>query len=291
MGESSSPKTHLVAVGFLDELGSKDRYKQILEQDESSGGIDGRNLLLLRELEWIRKARRELSTNLRVHQKRSVIEEVLTAANPSASSVFRLPHVHLSVFSDSLLLHFKLDGSVEGVVRQLTTVLGSVGTFFLNSLSQGHVYRGALEVSAGASLGSRGVVGPAMSEAYKLESEVAQYPRIVIGPNLADLIESASEVPSSAIFVATEARLLSSMVVRDSAGTDMLDFLHMPAQFLKQQAEEVHSPVRDIVRHAYENVVEREAKFIEAGDKKLSDRYALLRRQFDDKFPNKYLVL
>jgi hypothetical protein len=81
-------------------------------------------------------------------------------------------------FSDCVVVSYKVDEQ-SGVFD----LLNNVAICVIQLASQGFLLRGGVTVGDLHHTGKH-VVGPAMIEAYRLESKVAKYPRIVIDPML-----------------------------------------------------------------------------------------------------------
>src|SRR5947209_11171441 len=64
-------------------------------------------------------------------------------------------------------------------------------------MAQGQVYRGGIDVGVGAEIEPGEIYGSALSRAVELESQVAQYPRIVIGDELMTYLIETTHLPGS----------------------------------------------------------------------------------------------
>ena len=73
-------------------------------------------------------------------------------------------------------------------------IFGAVGAQLLITLAAiESSYRAGIELGIGTEFEGGGVYGPALAEAYKLENEVAKYPRIVIGKKLKKYLDEYSK--------------------------------------------------------------------------------------------------
>lgn len=90
--------------------------------------------------------------------------------------------VHIESMSDAMVLAVPLEETAArdpiGSVCAMCDVLQMAMLLFLANETP---IRGGVEVATGFSLSDGGVYGPALTFAYGLESEVADYPRIVCG--------------------------------------------------------------------------------------------------------------
>jgi hypothetical protein len=92
-------------------------------------------------------------------------------------------------FSDGLVVYSSLVSSPEhGAVNGLYQLMCASGALMLTSLSWNHPIRGGLDVGTGVEVERGQLHGPAVVKAYVLESERAEYPRIVVGDTLVDYL-------------------------------------------------------------------------------------------------------
>ena len=85
-------------------------------------------------------------------------------------------------WSDGLVYYYCMRGS--NTVRDLAAyyaMITRVGSLLLLGLARGQPIRGAIEVSWGVELHPNELYGAAIANSYDLESNIAQYPRVVIG--------------------------------------------------------------------------------------------------------------
>ena len=80
----------------------------------------------------------------------------------------------------------KFTYGIEMELRQL-------GLLMLTELAEGILFRGAIEAGICAELSGSDLYGQAIARAYALESDVAVYPRIVVGGHLMDYVRSFAE--------------------------------------------------------------------------------------------------
>lgn len=131
--------------------------------------------------------------------------------------------------------------------RAFFGLFGAVGSMFSQLLADGTPLRVGIEVGIGAELrfdshlpaessienmknstAQPELHGPVLAKAYALESEVAQYPRIVVGNealNYLNLAANQSADPSSYVAISAEvAQMCLNMLVRDDDGHWVLDY-------------------------------------------------------------------
>jgi hypothetical protein len=64
-------------------------------------------------------------------------------------------------------------------------------------LARGRPVRGAIDIAWGVEIRSGELYGPAVTRAYELESEVAQYPRVVVGQAVVTFLEAHRLIPGN----------------------------------------------------------------------------------------------
>src|SRR5208282_4925267 len=76
------------------------------------------------------------------------------------------------------------DGSDLVPIISVCSVLSAAAVVMLMSLANKHPLRGGIDVGLATDIGPQEIYGAALGSAYRLESEEAGYPRIVIGDEL-----------------------------------------------------------------------------------------------------------
>ncbi|WP_440940018.1 hypothetical protein, partial [Immundisolibacter sp.] len=107
-------------------------------------------------------------------------------------------------------------------------VLGLAGTLCLAGLATGRPVRGAIEIAWGVELQPGELYGPAVACAYELENAVAQYPRIVVGPETMRYLKRHANNPDQSVFASVDrefAALCLSMLARDEDGHWIVHYL------------------------------------------------------------------
>jgi hypothetical protein len=92
-------------------------------------------------------------------------------------------------FSDTIIFYAPLQN--EHGYWQTDIIWGLLfvcGSSLLEALSRRTVFRGAIEVGMAAQFEGSDFYGPALAKAHYLESKVAEYPRILVGPTLLDYL-------------------------------------------------------------------------------------------------------
>jgi len=190
-------------------------------------------------------------------------------------------------FSDSFVTSVPLRDDGTGLVRVVTvfSALSSAAVVMIHSFAAKHALRGGIDVGLATEIGPGEIYGTALERAYILESEVAKYPRIVIGDELwkylnTVLTEFQKSTNPMAKSVTAIVRAIQKMVTADSDGKLILDYL---GEFVFQNATPAH--VEQAVRPAYEFVLSEQKRLNAEGNLKLIDRYGSLRSYFESRLP------
>ncbi len=186
-------------------------------------------------------------------------------------------------FSDTVVLYSSL-----AIAGGDTTVFGLHGmllasaSVLLLGLAEAVPLRGGIEVGMAIDRFPDEIYGPVLRRAYLLEQNVAQYPRVVVGPEAIAYLELCRRVPPGN--AATElnrdmAKKCLSLVARDQDGVYFVDFLSNSVHGLL--ADKADYRGRRMQGHAF---AKREhERFVEAGDHKLALRYARLRQYYESR--------
>ena len=122
---------------------------------------------------------------------------------------------------------------------------------WLLSLAAGDPIRGGMEIGTAAKMGENEVYGAALVHAYRLESKVAGGARIVVGQQLLETLQGASQDPDvdfrGAARFATDC---CSMLRKDPDGTTAIDVLggSWPTAALRRRLRDMFARAHDNVR-------------------------------------------
>jgi hypothetical protein len=190
-------------------------------------------------------------------------------------------------FSDSMLASIPLQTEKyqSNAINGVYGILGACGGMLLLSLSEKKAFRVGIDVGPGTELKDGDIYGPALVRAYKLESEVAKYPRIVIGSEflnyLLNLSHKTEQFPGQdeedKEICKNMADLCLSMIVKDLDGVLILDYLG--EEFRNKILKKIDS-AKEIFGKAYDFVKKEYEQKRESGERKLALRYYLLHNYF-----------
>jgi hypothetical protein len=155
----------------------------------------------------------------------------------------------------------------------VTGIVLSSAMMLIWMLANGIPIRGAVDVHWASPIGEKEVYGPALIEAHRLESDVAGYPRVVLGKGLLEYLKWATGQDKVPKAVACVTNCLK-FVFTDHDGQPAIDHL---GPMMKNFAEESSDWV-GLARRAAAFVKSQQARFATSGDAKLAARYTVALR-------------
>ena len=172
------------------------------------------------------------------------------------------------------------DQEVKCHMNGIFAILGLAGTMCLLGLAGGHPVRGGIEIAWGAMLHPGELYGPAVARAYALESEVAQYPRIVVGAETYKFICAHSTSTAQDPFSQNDRQLATQcldMLWQDADGNLAVHYLGRGFSTYVNKSPDLYQLARKFVIEEFE----RQQR---AFNTKLAFRYAHL-LQYIEAFP------
>jgi hypothetical protein len=175
-------------------------------------------------------------------------------------------------FSDSLIMSVKFEGDAEqfGPMTGIFGCLSACSILHLIALAGKRPIRGGIDVGYGLNLTEEETYGPVLESAHFLESQIADYPRIVVGKGLPRYLDTVErEAPATPFGNAARqlATRCKTYLVKDSDGVEMLDVLGFVASFGESER---HLP---LFQQATEYIREQYQHGIDTDDHKHESRY------------------
>ncbi|MBI3804421.1 MAG: hypothetical protein HY282_11740 [Nitrospirae bacterium] len=200
----------------------------------------------------------------------------------------RKTEVKFQGFSDTIVVYVSLnDETIKAPINGVFAALAACASTFLISLAIGHVCRGGIEIGWASEFYEGEIYGSALLDAYHLESEVAQYPRIVIGDQVINYLMSMKRAEGSDPLTKIGSQMADfclSLFARDVDGNLILDYLG--EGFKKHMAPNGFvGDFKDIPKKAYKFAEKELEKWREARNTKLSIRYNLLLNYLNARLP------
>lgn len=277
-------------VGFFDLLGQSSRLRHLTRLPETQAEKEA-TIKLLKQTAGTVIAVREMFRDFFVamEEPTSFGRSLRSDQRQQVAAATQASLTHWGV-SDSIIVAVSLRDSdhpctpVNGVYRSFVAAAG----MWLLSLSINHPLRGGIEVGLGIDIAPGEVYGPALDCAYRLESTIAQGPRIVVGDLCMDYLRSQLERRNATDLnerlAAGIAELCLSMLRRDLDGTVVLDPLgDRMLAIARTMAGVGADSIADRVAPAHEVVRQQLADAEASNNQKLVDRYQRLMAYFDER--------
>jgi hypothetical protein len=193
----------------------------------------------------------------------------------------RKAEVKFQRFMDTIIIYVPLAETGDSFpLTGIYSALLACGSTFLCSLAANHALRGGIEVGLGAELNEGEIYGPAVYDAYRLESQVAGYPRIVIGQELLHYLRDKRKVQAADLlgkFTSLMAETCLHFLTEDVDGHAILDYL---GKGFIERGE--YLLLKDGVHlKAHDFVIRQASHWREKKNTNLSLRYSLLQKYFD----------
>lgn len=182
-------------------------------------------------------------------------------------------------FSDGLILFVPLFGDpTPKMVNGLYGLIAICGSFGLLGLTRKTPIRGGLDLAWGMELKNNELYGCVVANAYKLENEIAQYPRIVVGEHILGCLNSWQNLPENdhyTSYIHEISKICLGMLIRDSDDRIIVDYLGKG--FKKYIANTIDEST---YTDAYSYVQNQLEKWGNLNDQKLYSRYLELDKYF-----------
>jgi hypothetical protein len=262
IGKNKKDHIRYYFVLLLDIMGQKEQLEK-WSQLQPDGSVTAEMMEGIKgALGRVRRLRTDLpqffTSFTRSAQQCTTALDIPAGRDRERYNTMSAPEIKLLHFSDMLIAHAPahLGPGSDWNVGALHAILASVCTVIPPSLAGEIPLRGAVCIGTGVEAEEIGFYGPALSEAHRLESRVADYPRIVISDPLWEFIQSC---PAEQATVAEKkVRMFfgecKSLVARDTDGRKIVDYLGVGSRELLGNSENLDSVQIDFVAKAYEFV-------------------------------------
>ncbi|KPG94481.1 hypothetical protein AK821_19955 [Pseudomonas sp. RIT-PI-r] len=160
-------------------------------------------------------------------------------------------------------------------------MIALAGALCVNSLAVGTPIRGAMEISWGIELHDNELYGAVVANSYHLESTIAKYPRIVVGPITVSYLMAHEREPITddklLIHSKNLAKMCLSLLTKDKDDYYVVDYLgeNFKSAILQQESQSLFIAGREFARSQHE--LHKSAK-----NKILEERYEWLLEYFEN---------
>lgn len=189
-------------------------------------------------------------------------------------------------FSDSTLLYIPIDEGLENIVDEVVASwMGELSRWILVGMSRGFMFRGAIAMGWGWEIRKNCLTGPVVYEAYKLESEISKYPRVIFSRSVVGRFNYRRAYAESLGVDMSKIPTFLRLLRCDVDGVYMLDYLSELAREILVTGEIMN---KELARLVYDTIFAAVGKmyldFKERGDAKLAERYwRLISYMYDKK--------
>jgi len=274
MGEKNLKVSNYAAV-FIDILGQRDSMK-------------GCGLVPDNKDDFLAVAKKSIGVISQLHSSFNTFYESLTKAtmNLKIPEEHRDKYSHLQAatlkfqrFSDGLVVFISLaEDSTHSPINGVYGLIASSGSLCLLGLAGKNPIRGGAEIAWGVELNESELYGCVVAKSYELESEVAKYPRIILGDEIINYLQVLSQNMEKDInsqYRKKMAETCIEMVCETPDGNHMVDFLG--EGFRKYIASTLDATVYN---EALSYVEEQLAHWRNEKNSKLTGRYKTLHEYF-----------
>ena len=176
------------------------------------------------------------------------------------------------------------DTEIKCRMNGIFGLFGLAGSSCLLGLGMHRPVRGAIDGAWAVELRQGELYGAAVARAYELESEVASYPRIVVGQRVVELLQAHQAAAETDLFTENDramARVCLGMLVKDVDGSWIVDYLG--EEFRRSITQSQH-PV--LYKEARQFVIQQLQEHQATKNGKLAFRYGHLLLYFNSHAPN-----
>jgi hypothetical protein len=221
------------AVCFIDLLGQRDalRGQHLLPKAESEEEKQQLIAIIKESVGSIAALQRHALEMIRSSEPNptSPLRAQLSPEQQKTWDEMQRTKVTTQNWSDGLMLFSNLgDSEVKCQMNNVYRLFTLAGALCFIGLASRRPLRGAIEVAWGVELNPGELYGAAVARAYELESEVADYPRIVVGPELIRFIDIQAANPGTSQHDQVNkalAAICTSMLVQDADGHWLVHYL------------------------------------------------------------------
>ena len=220
---------YLDVLGIREKLFSNINYHSSEISPEQQAIIDNYSELISNSLDVLSFAKDLFSKPSYDLIKAFCSDSLLESLTDSGKEevLRRLQSVKFSMqsFSDSLLIYAPYDEeNYYNFVDSFTFLFSFYSFLFLSKIDQGILFRGALTIGTAWEIRNNFLFGPAVHEAYLLESTAAKHPRIILSPSLAKFVDRLKQ-EAIRRNLQVDQGLLRDAFVTDYDGVLMLNYL------------------------------------------------------------------
>lgn len=189
-----------------------------------------------------------------------------------------------SFVADSAMMNICLQSKERQIppVYSIYTMFEQLSLLMLSSLAASAPIRGAIELGICAELEKGEIYGQAISRAHYIENKCAHYPRIVIGPKLANYLKIIEEQCQQSSLPHVEKSLLVhwASLIKEECEQDTYDGQYI-LSYLRQCKKGAVARSDDTLEREASSFIDKSLSEYRAnGNAKLAERYSVLKDYF-----------
>lgn len=186
------------AVAFIDILGQKEDFKELEGVELVSSDEDVKQKLIKlhkKTTGFVEKLRGAFTDFFKAATEETKPSNQIPVEKQKIYQEMRKTRLQFKYFSDCMqgFVCLRTDKYHSVAINGVHSLLLGCGGMLILSLAVGKVFRAGIDVGIGIEIEDDEVYGPALFRAFELESQIAQYPRIVIGDNLINYLKNLSD--------------------------------------------------------------------------------------------------
>jgi len=270
------------AVAFIDLLGQREemRAHRILPDDHAEAIA-----LVKRSVGRIAGMHKTFKAFYESFEEGQTLYDTLPPEQQKIFADLHRGELKTQRFSDGLVVFAALaDGQDRSPINSVFALLTAAGSLAFTQLAAGYPVRVGIDIGWGVEMEPGEIYGAAMAHAYELESQVAQWPRVVVGTDLIQYLRTMAadrnQTPSAQFRRMIAGKCLNRLAV-DIDGLHIVDFA---GEALRENADP--ADIEDIKRALVEadRFVDRQLQHWNAcGNAKLVHRYNCLRQYLQNR--------
>lgn len=250
MNESHVPaqnhyEKHLYGVIYLDILGQKELMKR-LELENASPEDEAEMQKVLGHIELLLAELKTLKDYLSPENAKVIFNSIFDESLRSLLGDIQEKDVRESLeeakfgiqqFSDTTMLYMKLDGIKPFMMYYVFgALICRLSDILINTFAKGIFIRGAITSGMAWEIGENNLYGPVIRDAYILEEQTAQWPRVIVSESVISLyVEDIKRIVKIVSKDSLICRLATCQFIRGVDGIAQLALLPSTYLFLVAQ--------------------------------------------------------
>lgn len=249
------PELCFWAVAFIDLLGQSEKLDQMTHLPKSEEETQQFKKLFLETFAAINDIHESFKENFEklANKKKRPSIELSPEISEDEFVKLRTGKVCFQRFSDGLVAFVSLRND-ESILPMngISVLLSSLGILFPAFLAKGIPLRCGVDVGIGMEMNPNELYGPAVKNAYRLESQIAQYPRVILGEEIISYMRNYIPSKPDGTHEISLSKLLAKRwlerCISDVDGYSILNYLG------KEFLADVHG--ENVNRYIYEKALE-----------------------------------